>query len=65
MAHDNTSDAASESPAAESAAQGEAMPAASDLAPEGLLDTTALVDGLDQLKEEAADSVEVAKQLEE
>jgi DNA repair exonuclease SbcCD ATPase subunit len=65
MAQENTSDAVSESPSADSAGAGAAKPAVSASAPEGLLDKAALAEGLDRLEEDAADSTEVAKQLEE
>ena len=65
MAQENTSDAASESPKADSAGASAAKPEVSASAPEGMLDKAALAEGLDHLEEEAADSTEVAKQLEE
>lgn len=65
MAQENTSDAASEAPAADSVAAGAAKPEVSSSAPEGLLDKAALAEGLEELEEEASDSTEVAKQLEE
>ena len=65
MAQENTSDAASESPTADSAEASAAKPEVSASAPEAQLDKAALAQGLDDLEAEAADSTEVAKQLEE
>jgi len=65
MAHDNASEAASDSPTADPAVAGAAQPEASASASQELLDKAAVAEGLHQLEEEAADSAEVAKQLEE